>query len=285
MEIKNFSQRIVNNDNPNTNGEVELYKILIQNNIIKNNLFVVGAAADFDIIKYFPNNGSKLHMFEPRKGPTQDASWSSDERLSDGWSCEILKHYLTTGQILEFDHGNKNKYNKGDYDILYFSKIVGYEDKPNDNVIKNTTINSYALGEEKNDNHIFYQNTMTMSKRQHSTTGGEHAIKVDTLDNYCFENKIDYIDFLKIDVEGHELSVLNGGKNTILGGKCNLVQFEYGGTYNDSDITLTQIYEYFKDWKIYNIESGKLNLHPTPIEDYQYTNYLASKLDLNKIIK
>ena len=38
---------------------------------------------------------------------------------------------------------------------------------------------------------------------------------VTTLDKYVFENKIDKIDFIKIDVEGNEKAVLLGAKNTL----------------------------------------------------------------------
>lgn len=41
------------------------------------------------------------------------------------------------------------------------------------------------------------------------------GVRVTTLDNYCKENKIEKINFIKIDVEGFELKVLNGAINTL----------------------------------------------------------------------
>ena len=49
-------------------------------------------------------------------------------------------------------------------------------------------------------------------------------------DNYWDENK--YIDFVKIDVEGHELEVLEGFGNLIKITK--LIQFEFGGCNIDT---------------------------------------------------
>lgn len=40
-------------------------------------------------------------------------------------------------------------------------------------------------------------------------------IEIDTLDNFVNENYLDRIDFIKIDVEGHELYVLQGGIDAI----------------------------------------------------------------------
>jgi len=47
-----------------------------------------------------------------------------------------------------------------------------------------------------------------------------------TLDNMISQFNIDRIDILKIDVEGHELQVLNGAKKTLLNGKVKFIQLE-----------------------------------------------------------
>jgi FkbM family methyltransferase len=47
-------------------------------------------------------------------------------------------------------------------------------------------------------------------------------VNTDTLDNFC--KKISKIDILKIDTEGHELEVLNGGKNILH--NTNIIQIE-----------------------------------------------------------
>jgi FkbM family methyltransferase len=43
----------------------------------------------------------------------------------------------------------------------------------------------------------------------------ESSIKLYTLDEYCQSNQISKIDFIKIDVEGHEQKTIRGGINTI----------------------------------------------------------------------
>lgn len=40
-------------------------------------------------------------------------------------------------------------------------------------------------------------------------------VNTDTIDNFCFENAVDFIDILKIDTEGSELEVLEGAQNML----------------------------------------------------------------------
>lgn len=59
-------------------------------------------------------------------------------------------------------------------------------------------------------------------------------IDVRTLDEYCIERRIDRIDLLKIDVEGHELEVLAGAEQSFAQRKIRMVSFEFGGCNIDS---------------------------------------------------
>lgn len=56
--------------------------------------------------------------------------------------------------------------------------------------------------------------------------GGTAAVQVKTLDTFTKENGIDRIDLLKIDTEGHEMSVLKGAARTLAEGKIKLVLAE-----------------------------------------------------------
>lgn len=55
-----------------------------------------------------------------------------------------------------------------------------------------------------------------------------------TIDNYCKKNDIKHIHFLKMDVEGHELSVLQGAQKMLSGDSIDFIQFEFGGCNIDS---------------------------------------------------
>lgn len=53
-------------------------------------------------------------------------------------------------------------------------------------------------------------------------------IKVRPLDTFCEEHSISRIDFLKLDVEGHELAVLRGARRMLEAGAISIIQFEFG---------------------------------------------------------
>lgn len=53
-------------------------------------------------------------------------------------------------------------------------------------------------------------------------------IEVQTIDGFCQANDISQIDLLKIDVEGHEIAVLQGAADMIGSRRIKMIQFEFG---------------------------------------------------------
>ena len=62
----------------------------------------------------------------------------------------------------------------------------------------------------------------------------KETVILSTIDNYCNENKIDRIDLLKLDVEGHELKILKGASQMLAKNKISNIQVEFGGCNLDS---------------------------------------------------
>ena len=54
------------------------------------------------------------------------------------------------------------------------------------------------------------------------------CIHVRTLDSFCASKGIERIDFLKLDVEGHEIAVLRGARAMLDRGAISMIQFEFG---------------------------------------------------------
>lgn len=66
-------------------------------------------------------------------------------------------------------------------------------------------------------------------------------VEVQTLDDFCAEHEVARIDLLKIDTEGHELSVLTGAERMLAAGAIRAIQFEFGGTNIDARVFLRDI--------------------------------------------
>ncbi len=107
------------------------------------------------------------------------------------------------------------------------------------------------------------------------------SIILTTLDAFCEENGISVIHFLKLDVEGHELAVLKGGKRMFDKGGVQVVQFEFGGCNIDSRTFFKDYFNFFaKDFKLYRILSNglqKIENYSEHLEVFQSANYLAIK--------
>jgi len=67
------------------------------------------------------------------------------------------------------------------------------------------------------------------------------SIAINTIDDYCSENEVSTIDFIKIDVEGNELEVLKGAVDTIP--RISVIQFEFNEMNVVSRVFMRDFYE------------------------------------------
>ncbi len=94
-------------------------------------------------------------------------------------------------------------------------------------------------------------------------------IKTMRLDQYWGDDNADLIiDYVKIDVEGHELSVLKGFGKLIH--KIRLIQFEFGHQNIETRIFFRDFWDFFKS---YNFELYRI----TPFNIYRLDNYFESE--------
>lgn len=134
----------------------------------------------------------------------------------------------------------------------------------------------YVYAEGAGSNSI-YQRTALNLAQTHT-----EQIQVETLDEYCERQHITNIDFLKIDVEGHELDVLKGAIVMLAKGRIRRIQFEYGGTYIDARILLKDMFDLLISYgyQIYKIYPDGLRLvqrYDQRLENFQYQNFAALK--------
>jgi FkbM family methyltransferase len=111
----------------------------------------------------------------------------------------------------------------------------------------------------------------------------EETIEIRTIDSFCLQNGIEYIHFLKLDVEGHELKVLEGAKEMIKSGKIDCIQFEFGGCNIDSRTYFQDFFYLLQDhYKIYRIVKDGLYCIDEYNESYECfmtTNFFAERIN------
>lgn len=91
----------------------------------------------------------------------------------------------------------------------------------------NIIINEFGLSDKNEDNCIYYEDAQSFVKNpflENVDAGQRFSLK--KLDDYVYENKIPYINFLKIDAEGLDYKIIMGGL-TVIRNKTDYIQFEY----------------------------------------------------------
>ena len=104
-------------------------------------------------------------------------------------------------------------------------------------------------------------------------------IKLKRLDNYIEEKNIHHIDFVKIDIEGHELKAFEGFGQYLDGDFIDYIQFEYGGANLDSHTSLMEIYKFLRirGFIIAKVMTTGLEVreYKPYMDNFAYSNYVA----------
>lgn len=114
----------------------------------------------------------------------------------------------------------------------------------------------------------------------HGVPHVEYTVTAETLDQFCSERAISCIDFLKIDVEGHELEVLKGAKSMLRDGKIAVIQFEFTQLNAVVGVFFKQYWDLLsEEYRIYRLLPHGLlrikNYDPTNCEVFGYQNFIA----------
>lgn len=158
---------------------------------------------------------------------------------------------------------------------------------------KNTILNNFGVSNEDGNATIFYDKEKSglasLYQRNLDSYNMQmdqsETIKLRRIDSYIEEKQIKHIDFIKIDIEGHELKAFEGFGEYIKGDFIDYIQFEYGGANLDSHTSLMEIYKFLEDkgFKIAKVMPNGLETRKySPFMDnFNYANYVAVS---NKVI-
>ncbi len=104
-------------------------------------------------------------------------------------------------------------------------------------------------------------------------------IEVRTLDSFCVAHGVERIDFLKLDVEGHEVAVLRGAQAMLGRGAISMIQFEFGPANIYSRTYFYNFWSMLSDkYDLFRIIPGgivPITYYGEHLEVFLTTNYLA----------
>jgi hypothetical protein len=93
------------------------------------------------------------------------------------------------------------------------------------------------------------------------------------------ENRIEYVNLLKIDTEGHEIEVIKGFLSFIKANKVNAIQFEFNEMNIISRVFFIDFWDMLPNYNFYRILPDGIvlikNYSPVCCEIFAYQNILA----------
>ena len=132
--------------------------------------------------------------------------------------------------------------------------------------IKKTILDCAISDSDKTLDFYQYGNSKLSSvhERQDTLVSGKKAslVKVParSIDSLLLELGIDRVDFVKMDLEGHELFAMKGAINSIHTGKIRCMSFEFGISNLNSKVFFQEIYQFLSTFRftLYRILPGGL---------------------------
>lgn len=199
---------------------------------------------------------------------------------------KIRAFFSDKNEIVVFDVGaNDGSYSKLISDNIQNSKIYAFE--PNFELIQRSNYFSakifpIGLGDKKDSIKLFineasleeatlYEEASSYLRKEDYAISKQKVlnVEIDLLDNFCKDNGIEEIDFLKIDTEGHEYFVLNGAKEMLKKNKIKIIQFEFNEMNVFSRVFLKDYYELLSDnFEIFRLHKKDLY----PLKNYHAHN-------------
>lgn len=168
-----------------------------------------------------------------------------------------------------------------------FKELESKFDKRND-----VFLNNFGVSNAKTSSRIYYDEEKSGLASLYQRNLDSYSISLDNIEEICLERmedyinekKISHIDFVKIDIEGHELKAFEGFGEYLRPDFIDYIQFEYGGANLDSNTSLMDLYVFFgeKGFKIAKVMPKGLEIRNySPImENYNNANYMAFSKDI-----
>jgi len=195
-----------------------------------------------------------------------------DIGANKGAWASTLKHQDPSSEVHVFEPSSSTfallKFNLRNFSEVYFYKTAVGNSRGKANLFSNFEKSPLA----------------SLSKRrlehQDVVFSNVEEVDVTTLDYWKLEHPGVIPNILKIDVEGHEFEVLQGGKHLL--SSVKVIQFEFGGTDIDTRIFFQDFWYFFLDagFKIYRLTPRgpiEIKKYSERDEAFVFTTYFAIK--------
>ena len=176
-------------------------------------------------------------------------NWRNLEESGEAWVVRHVLPKLSIGTAPIFlDVGA----NSGDYSTMLLARfpqaaIHAFEPHPRtfetlkQNMKPNVKCHPVALGSENGVFNLYDRGgddggiRASLAKEALETVQSKpltaYEVTVSTLDEFLQEQNIQHVDFIKIDTEGFEMDVLQGGRGSLAAGKVGAIQFEFNDVH------------------------------------------------------
>lgn len=154
----------------------------------------------------------------------------------------------------------------------------------------NVILNNFGISDTISEGIIYYNDSCdglaSLFDRQCVEGATEELVRLDTLEHYCAERNVPYIDFLKMDIEGNELNALKGAEPLLRQKKIGAIQIEFGGCNIDSRTYFRDFWNLLhEDYVVYRVLLDglyEIEAYDEVLEIFSCTNYLFVSKSLAK---
>jgi FkbM family methyltransferase len=196
---------------------------------------------------------------------------------NEGRYASMISAIFPKGKLYSFEPHPKSydRLTQRGVDGEFFQIAVGAEDKP-------CTLYERVDHPDGSEMASVHEKVIT---EFHGVDSIKINVEMKTIDTIMKEESIDCIDFLKIDVEGHELAVVQGAREAINKGQIKVIQYEFNHPNIESKAFMRDFRGELKDYNFYRmLEKGAIPVHDHPIfqEIFGYQNIIAIRKDIDE---
>lgn len=171
-----------------------------------------------------------------------------DVGFHDGTSSDEVLKLRTKARVYGFD---PSRYGRESYEARF---------KNNSRIAFANIALSDKPGEQKFYDYENMCNSLAVRKEMPGTTPTMYTVPVTTLDAYCAELGIAHINLMKIDAEGYDLNVLEGGLELLSRQGVDIFMFEFASGWAATKRYLWEAVEYMEPlpYKLFHLFNGFL---------------------------